>query len=328
MRRRTIISALAAGGAILPSVLRAQTGSGAPPHVAFVSASSQATIDPRNLQNFRKGLAENGLVDGRNIRMTYDFAEASAERLRDLCIRVVQSDAVMVVTAGPQAVRALLAAGMRKPIVVAIIGDPVASGVVASLARPGGSVTGLSMNDSELEAKRLEILKEAVPGLSRVVVLIETTMKHGDDLPEVSSAAKALGLEPLVMEVSDPAGYEAVFADAIARGANGMAVMASPFLNANRARLIEPALRHRLPSIWEAAIFVRDGGLLSYGPNFPDMYRRSAGYVARILKGANPAELPVEQPTLFELFVNLRTAKALGLTIPPSILARADEVIE
>ena len=328
MRRRTIISALAAGGAILPSVLRAQTGSGAPPHVAFVSASSQATIDPRNLQNFRKGLAENGLGDGRNIRMTYDFAEASAERLRDLCIRVVQSDAVMVVTAGPQAVRALLAAGMRKPIVVAIIGDPVASGVVASLARPGGSVTGLSMNDSELEAKRLEILKEAVPGLSRVVVLIETTMKHGDDLPEVSSAAKALGLEPLVMEVSDPAGYEAVFADAIARGANGMAVMASPFLNANRARLIEPALRHRLPSIWEAAIFVRDGGLLSYGPNFPDMYRRSAGYVARILKGANPAELPVEQPTLFELFVNLRTAKALGLTIPPSILARADEVIE
>jgi putative tryptophan/tyrosine transport system substrate-binding protein len=328
MRRRTIISALAAGGAILPSVLRAQTGSGAPPHVAFVSASSQATIDPRNLQNFRKGLAENGLVDGRNIRMTYDFAEASAERLRDLCIRVVQSDAVMVVTAGPQAVRALLAAGMRKPIVVAIIGDPVASGVVASLARPGGSVTGLSMNDGELEAKRLEILKEAVPGLSRVVVLIETTMKHGDDLPEVSSAAKALGLEPLVMEVSDPAGYEAVFADAIARGANGMAVMASPFLNANRAQLIEPALRHRLPSIWEAAIFVRDGGLLSYGPNFPDMYRRSAGYVARILKGANPAELPVEQPTLFELFVNLRTAKALGLTIPPSILARADDVIE
>ena len=328
MRRRTIISALAAGGAILPAMLRAQTGSGAPPHVAFVSASSQATIDPRNLQNFRKGLAENGLVDGRNIRMTYDFAEASAERLRELCIRMVQSDAVMVVTAGPQAVRALLAAGMRKPIVVAIIGDPVASGVVASLARPGGSVTGLSMNDGELEAKRLEILKEAVPGLSRVVVLIETTMKHGDDLPEVSSAAKALGLEPLVMEVSDPAGYEAVFADAIARGANGMAVMASPFLNANRARLIEPALRHRLPSIWEAAIFVRDGGLLSYGPNFPDMYRRSAGYVARILKGANPAELPVEQPTLFELFVNLRTAKALGLTIPPSILARADEVIE
>ena len=328
MKRRALVSALATGAASLPAMLRAQTGSGAPPHVAFVSASSQATIDPRNLQNFRKGLAENGLGDGRNIRMTYDFAEASAERLRELCIRVVQSDAVMVVTAGPQAVRTLLAAGMRKPIVVAIIGDPVASGVVASLARPGGIVTGLSMNDSDLEAKRLEILKEAVPGLSRVVVLIETTMKHGDDLPEVSSAARALGLEPLVMEVSDPAGYEAVFADAIARGANGMAVMASPFLNANRARLIEPALRHRLPSIWEAAIFVRDGGLLSYGPNFPDMYRRSAGYVARILKGANPAELPVEQPTLFELFVNLRTAKALGLTIPPSILARADEVIE
>jgi putative ABC transport system substrate-binding protein len=328
MRRRTLISALVAGGVVLPSVLRAQTGSSTPPHVAFVSASSQATFDPRNLQNFRKGLAENGLVDGRNIRMTYDFADANAERLRELCAKLAQSDAVMVVTAGPQAVRALQAAGMRKPIVVAIIGDPVASGVVANLARPGGIVTGLSMNDSELEAKRLEILKEAVPGLSRVVVLIETSMKHGNDLPEVSSAARALGLEPIVLEANESAGYEVVFADAIARGANGMAVMASPFFNSNRARLIELALRHRLPSIWEAANFVRDGGLLSYGPSFSDMYRRSAGYVARILKGANPAELPVEQPTLFELFVNLKTAKALGLTIPPSILARADEVIE
>ena len=330
MRRSTNISALAAGGAILPSVLRAQTGSGAPPHVAFVSASSQATIDPRNLQNFRKGLAENGLVDGRNIRMTYDFAEASAERLRDLCIRVVQSDAVMVVTAGPQAVRALLAAGMRKPIVVAIIGDPVASGVVASLARPGGSVTGLSMNDSELEAKRLEILKEAVPGLSRVVVLIETTMKHGDDLPEVSSAAKALGLEPLVMEVSDPAGYEAVFADAIARGANGMAVMASPFPQrqprpADRAGAASP----RLPSIWEAAIFVRDGGLLSYGPNFPDMYRRSDG-----IRGAHPEG---RQPRPNCRSSSPRSSSCSPTSRPPRRSAspsrrrsssRADEVIE
>jgi putative ABC transport system substrate-binding protein len=234
----------------------------------------------------------------------------------------------VVVTAGPQAIRALLAAGVRKPIVAAIVGDPVASGVVASLARPGGLVTGLSMNDTELEAKRLEILKEAVPGVSRVVVLMETSMKHGDDLPEVSSAAHALGLEPILLEVSDPANYEAAFADGMARGANGIAVMASPYFNANRARLIELAQRHRLPSIWEAGIFVRDGGLLSYGPNFPDMYRRSVGYVARILKGADPAELPVEQPTLFELFVNLKTAKALGLTIPPAILARADEVIE
>jgi putative ABC transport system substrate-binding protein len=328
VKRRAFVSALAAGTAGLPSVLRAQTGSGAPPHVAFVSVSNQATIDPRNLQNFRKGLAENGLTDGRNVTVTYDFAEGSAERLRELSAKMAQSDAALIVTAGPQAVRALLAAGVRKPIVVAIVGDPVASGVVASLGRPGGLVTGLSMNDSELEAKRLEILKEAVPGVSRVVVLIETSMKHGGDLPEVKSAARALGLEPMMMEANDPAGYEAVFADAIAHGADGMAVMASPYFNSNRARLIEAALRHRLPSIWEAAIFVRDGGLLSYGPSFPDMYRRSAGYVARILKGANPAELPVEQPTLFEMFVNLKTAKVIGLTIPPSILARADEVIE
>jgi len=327
VKRRAFVSALAAGTAGLPSVLRAQTGSGAPPHVAFVSVTNQATLDPRSLQNFRKGLAENGLTDGRNVRVTYDFAEGSAERLRELSAKMAQSNAALIVTAGSQAVRALLAAGVRKPIVVAIVADPVASGVVTSLARPGGNVTGLSMNDIELEAKRLEILKEAVPGLSRVVVLSHTSMKHGD-LPEMSTAAKALGLESIMMEASDPAGYDAVFADAMARGANGIVVMASPIFNSNRARLIAPALRHRLPSIWEAAIFVRDGGLLSYGPSFPDMYRRSAGYVARILKGAKPAELPVEQPTLFEMFVNLKTAKGIGLTIPPSVLARADEVIE
>jgi putative ABC transport system substrate-binding protein len=325
VRRRGLLAALPAAATSFPSVLRAQTGSGALPHVAFLSPGTQATFDLRNLQNFRKGLAENGLIDGRNVRVSYDFADANAERLRSLCVQLAESDATVIVTAGSQPIAALLAAGVRKPIVLAIIGDPVAGGVVTSLARPGGNVTGLSMNNSELEAKRLEILKEAVPGLSRVAVLLDTSM---GDLPEVSAAAQALGLEPIVMKASDPAGYEAAFADAIARGANGAAVMASPFFNANRARLIELALRFRLPSIWEAANFVRDGGLMSYGPSFPDMYRRSARYVARILKGDNPAELPVEQPTLFEMFVNLKTAKALGLTIPPSILARADEVIE
>jgi putative ABC transport system substrate-binding protein len=327
MRRRAVVSTLAAGLAGLPSLPWAQTQSDALPRVAILNPSKQATLDPRNLQNFRKGLAENGLIDGRTVRVSYDFANADAERLRMLCAQLAESDAAVIVTAGPQMVRALLAAGVRKPIVAAIISDPVAGGVVASLARPGGNVTGLSMNDSELEAKRLEILKEAVPGVSRVLVLVEASMKHGD-LPQVDSAARALGLEPIVMEASDPMGYEAVLADAVARGANGMAVMASPFFNANRDRLIELALRHRLPSIWEAAIFVRDGGLLSYGPNFPDMYRRAAGYVARILKGAKPADMPVEQPTLFELIVNLKTATALGLSVPPSILARADEVME
>jgi putative tryptophan/tyrosine transport system substrate-binding protein len=325
MKRREVIASIGAA-ATLPAAVRAQTGS-AVPHVAFLSPGTQATFDPRNLQNFRKGLAENALIDGRNVKVSYDFADANADRLREVCARLAESDAAVIVTAGSQPIRALLAAGVRKPIVLAVIGDPVASGVITSLARPGGNVTGLSMNNGELEAKRLEILREAVPAVSRVAVLIDTTMKQGD-LPDVDSAARALGLDPIVLEASDPAGYEAVYADAIARGAKGMAVMASPFFNANRARLIELALRHRLPSIWEAAKFVRDGGLLSYGPSFPDMYRRSARYVAQILKGAIPGDLPVEQPTLFEMFVNQKTAKALGLAFPPSLLARADEVIE
>ena len=327
MKRRGLLAALPAVAAGLPVVARAQTGSGQLPHVAFLSPGSQATFDPRNLQNFRKGLAENSLIDGGNVRVSYLYADANAERLSEICARLAASDAAVIVTAGSQPMRALRAAVVRMPIVLAIIADPVASGVIASLAQPGGNVTGLSMNNGELEAKRLEILNEAVPGLSRVAVLIDTSMAPGD-LPEVGPAAKALGLEPIVVKAGDPAGYEAAFADAVARGANGMAVMASPFFNANRALLIQQALRFRLPSIWEAANFVRDGGLLSYGPSFPDMYRRSARYVARILKGANPAELPVEQPNLFEMFVNLKTAKALGLVIPPSILARADEVIE
>jgi putative ABC transport system substrate-binding protein len=327
VKRRALVSGIAVAIVGAPSILRSQTASGGLPHIAVLLSGIQATFDPRSLESFRKGLAENGLVDGHNVTVSYDFGEANDERLRELSGRLAQGNAAVVVTAGPQAIRVLLAAGVRKPIVAAIVSDPVASGFVASLARPGGQVTGLSMNDTELEAKRLEILKEAVPHVSRVLVLVETSMKHGD-LPEVSSASHALGLDPIVLEVGDPADYEAAFADGIARGANGVAVMASPYFNANRARLIELAQRHRLPSIWEAGVFARDGGLLSYGPNFPDMYRRSVGYVARILKGANPAELPVEQPTSFELVVSLKTAKALGLTIPPSILAHADEVFE
>lgn len=327
MRRRILVSTLAVGITGLPAALRAQTASGTVPSVSFLSPGTQETFDPRNLQGFRKGLAENGLIDGQNVRVSYDFADASVERLRELCDRVAHSDVAVIVTAGTQAILALQGIGVRKPIVLAVIGDPVANGVVTSLARPGGNVTGLSMNNSELEAKRLEILKELVPGLSRVAVLSDTTMEHGD-LPKIDSAARALRLEPIIVNVGDPAGYEAVVADAVTRGANAMAVMASPFFNANRARLIEPALRHRLPTIWEAAVFVRDGGLLSYGPSFPDMYRRSARYVARILQGANPADLPVEQPTKFELVINMKTARELGLTVPPTLLASADEVIE
>jgi putative ABC transport system substrate-binding protein len=211
--------------------------------------------------------------------------------------------------------------------VFAIVGDPVGNGIVESLARPGGNVTGLSMSNSDLESKRIEVLKDAAPALRRVMILHDPSMGP-EGIPEASAAARALAVEPLIVDTSDPSQFEAVFADAARRGANGLSTTASPFLNFHRKRLIELAARHRLPSIWESSTYVRDGGLLSYGPSFPDMYRRSAGYVAKILSGAKPSELPVQQPIRFELGVNLATARALGLDIPPTLLARADEVIE
>jgi putative tryptophan/tyrosine transport system substrate-binding protein len=231
------------------------------------------------------------------------------------------------VTAGPQPVRALMATQTATPVVFAVTGDPVGDGLVASLARPGGGVTGLSMSNTDLESKRIEILKETAPGVTRIMILHDPSAGP-TALVAAEAAAKALALVPEVVGTSDPDQFEAAFAHAVANGVNGLSTLASPYLNFHRKRLIELAAHHRLPSIWEGAAYVRDGGLLSYGPSFPDMYRRSAGYVAKILNGAKPAELPIEQPVRFELAVNLKIAKAFGLTVPPSLLGRADEVIE
>jgi putative ABC transport system substrate-binding protein len=295
--------------------------------IAYLGISGPLAIDPRQIEGFKRGLVENGLIDGRNITVEYRWAEGSEARLISLCTELARADLDVIVTVGTLAVRTLLTAGAKQPIVMAIISDPVGSGVIASLARPDGNVTGLSMLNEGLEAKRLEILKEVVPSLKRVLLLHDPSMNN-EGLAEARAATRTLGVEALFVETHDPATFEATFAAAAQQGADGLSVMTSPFFNFNRSRLIELAGRHRLPSIWEASVYVRDGGLLSYGPNFADMYRRSAGYVARLLKGAKPADLPVEQPTLFELFVNQKTAKSLGIAIPQALLTRADEVIE
>jgi putative tryptophan/tyrosine transport system substrate-binding protein len=255
------------------------------------------------------------------------WAEGSQDRLRQLAAELARRDLDAIVTAGPQAVRALMATQTKTPIIFAIIDDALADGVVDSLARPGGNVTGLSMSNRDLESKRIEVLKDAVPGMTHVMLLHDPSIGVAG-LVEAQEAARTLGVESLVVETSDSTQFDAVFARAVDRGVNGVATMASPFLNFNRKALISLAARHRLPSIWEGAAYVRDGGLLSYGPSFPDMYRRSAGYVAKIINGAKPADLPVELPIKFELAINLKTAKALGLDVPPTLLARADEVIE
>jgi putative tryptophan/tyrosine transport system substrate-binding protein len=327
VKRREFIAGLG-GAAVWPIVGRAQQLKGRVAHIAYLGATSPSALDPRQIEQFKLGLAENGLVESRNITVDYLWADGSLERLQLMAGELARRDLDVIVTAGAQAVRALVAAHVKTPIVFAIYGDPVGDGSVESLARPGGNLTGLSMANSHLESKRLEFLREAFSALKRVAILHDPTASSSSELADAQSGARALGLEVLIFEAGDRARFDAVFAEAADQGANGLATMASAFLNFHHRHLIELAMRYRLPAIWESSGYVRDGGFLSYGPSFPDMYRRSAAYIAKILNGAKPSDLPVEQPIKFEFAVNLKTARSLGLAIPPLLLARADEVIE
>jgi putative ABC transport system substrate-binding protein len=296
-------------------------------HIAYLGLTGPSALDPRQIEQFRQGLAENGLIEGRDIVVDYLWAEGSLERLQQLAGDLTSRNLDVIVTAGPQAVRALLAAGSKTPIVFAILSDPVGDGFVDGLARPGKNLTGLSMANAHLESKRLELLKDAVPALKRVAILHDPTVSRSA-LSDAESGARRLGLETLIFEVDDPTRFATVFTEAANRGVNGLAATASPFLNFHHRQLIELATQHRFPSIWESSGYVRDGGLLSYGPNFPDMYRRAVGYVAKILNGAKASELPIEQPIKFEFAVNLKTARELNVVLAATTLARADEVIE
>jgi putative ABC transport system substrate-binding protein len=248
--------------------------------------------------------------------------------MQELVAKLGRSNFDVILTAGSKTVQTLLATGTKTPIVFAVIADPVGSGTVESLARPGGNVTGLSMSDSDLESKRVELLKETVPSITRVMILRDPVVGAPTGAAEAQATARALGLGVVVAEASSPNEVEAAFRLGREQGVDAVAAMASAFFNFHRKRLVELAAHYRFPSIWETDVYVKDGGLISYGPNFPDMYRRSAEYIARILKGAKPSDLPVQQPTKFELAVNLQAARMLGVTIPPTVLARADEVIE
>ena len=323
MKRRTFVVAALAAPATPP--VRAQTA-GRRPRIAYLSLFSAQT-DPRLIEGFKRGLEENELVDGRTVDVEYDWASGSPQKLAEMSAALVHSDTAVVVTEGPRTTKALLDAGFKKPIVLAISSDPVGSGFATSLARPGGSITGLSMSNVELEGKRLALLKEVVPSLKCAFMLRDPSTSP-QAIVTVRATARSLGVEMLLVEMRDPAGFEAAFSDAVAKGADGVSVMTSPLFFSFRAQLIELAMRHRLPSIWEMSNIVRDGGLMSYGPDFTDMYRRSAGYVGRILKGIRPADMPIEQPIKFELVINQKTAQALGITFSRTLLAETDEVIE
>jgi putative tryptophan/tyrosine transport system substrate-binding protein len=287
---------------------------------------------PHLQEAFRQGLRDLGYVEGRNLVIEYRDAEGKAERLPALAAELVALKVDVILAAGTPAALATKQATRTLPIVFTAIADPVTSRLVTSLAQPGGNVTGLSVLAPELVGKCLEQLKQAVPGVSRVAVLWQPG-GHGertdkDTLEGADVAARALGVRLQFVEAKGPADIDRTFSDMTRARAGALTVLGGGMFFGVRRRLVDLAAKNRLPAVYPWRDFVDAGGLMSYGANLADLYRRAATYVDKILKGAKPADLPVEQPTKFELVINLKTAKALGLTIPPSVLGRADEIIQ
>ena len=280
-------------------------------------------------EGFRRGLHELGYVEGQNLLIEYRWAERRPERLPDLADQLVRLNLNVIVAMTGAAVQAARQRTQSVPIVMAVSGDPVGLGLVSSLARPGANITGLSFMSGDLAGKRLELLKEAFPKVSRVGVLF-----NPDEPPttfefrQTQVAAQALGLTLQRLEIQGPQDFERAFSDAVRDRTDSIITFAHAFAFFHRRRIIELAAKYNLPAMYGWREFVEEGGLLAYGPWVPDLLRRAAVYVDRILKGAKPADLPIEQPTKFELIINLKTSKALGLTIPPSLLLRADQVIQ
>jgi putative ABC transport system substrate-binding protein len=299
------------------------------PRVGYLSTNSPAAMSHR-VEAFRQGLRELGYVEGKNIFIEWRYAGGKLDRLPSLAAELVRLKVDVIVTGGSSATRPAKEATSTIPIVMAQDGDPVGSGFVASLARPGGNITGLATLAPELGGKRLELLKEIVPKLSRVAVFgTSTSPGNAQELKEVELTAGVLGVKLQYLDVLSPKEIEAAFLDAVkGRSDAALMMMSGPVTNFQRPHIAELAVKSRLPAVYERRESVIAGGLMSYGVNLPDLDRRAAIYVDKILKGAKPAELPVEQPTKFEFFINIKAAKQIGLTIPPNVLARADRVIK
>ncbi len=294
--------------------------------VGILSPTSASLSSP-NTGAFLKGMRELGYVEGKNLVIEWRFADGKLERLPDLAAELVQLKVDIIVTAGATAISAAQKATTTIPIVMASTGDPVGSGFVKSLARPGGNITGLSNMAGDIAAKFIDLLRSVVPKLSRVAMLTPSTT-YGELSKSVQAAAQKAGVKTLVAEASTPQEIENAFSMMVREKADAVFV-GSPTVFAQQHRQIaELALKYRMPSLFQDRVTVEAGGLMSYGQKLTDSYQRSATYVDKILKGAKPGDLPVEQPVSFELVVNLKTAKALGLTIPQSVLLRADEVIQ
>jgi putative ABC transport system substrate-binding protein len=297
------------------------------PRIGFVSNTTPSAVAAR-MEAFRLGLRELGYVEGKNIVIEYRHSEGKPDRLAALVAELVRLKFDTIVTSGPSVTRAAKKTTSTIPIVFAQEGDPVGSGLVASLARPGGNVTGLSTFSPELHGKRLEILKEVLPNLARVAVLGTSTVEgHALFLKEQEPAARALRVQLQYLDLLNSRDIEIAFRTANKGRADALLLLSGPVLNAHLRQVVDLAAKSRLPAMYNFPEFVEAGGLMTYGVNNADMARRSATYVDKILKGAKPADIPVEQPKKFEFIINLKAAKQIGLTIPPNVLARADRVI-
>ena len=325
MRRREFL-ALISATAVLP--LRAQTQqAGKLPIIGYLGATTALTESQRTAA-FVHRLHELGWIDGRTIAIEVRWAEGRNERFAEIAAEFVQLKVDVIVTAGTAAVIAAKQATSVIPIVFAVAGDPVGTGLVASLARPGGSVTGLSLQATDLVGKRLEFLREIIPTLRRLAIMANTgSLLAVREMREVEGTARTLGLEVVISEIGRAEDIMHAV-DAFKARADAIYVVADPLATTNRIRINASALAASLPTIHGQREQVEAGGLISYGPHFPHLHRRAADYVDKILRGAKPADIPVEQPTTFELVINLKTAKSLGFAVPPLLLARADEVIE
>jgi len=298
------------------------------PRIGFLGGGS-ASANAGRIEAFRQGLRELGYVEGKNIVIEHRWAEGKLDRLPALAAELVRLKVDIIVSAGPTVTRVAKEATVTIPIVMAFDNDPVGNGFVASLARPGGNITGLSSLFSEISGKQLELLKEIVPRLSRVAVIGNSTNPgNAQALKETELAAGAFKVQLQYVDVLDPKDIETAFGAASKGHADAVLVLTSAVTNSHRKQIVELAVKNRLPAIYYTAEWVEGGGLMNYGASFTDLYRHAATYVDKILRGAKPADLPVEQPTKFELIINLKAAKQISLTIPPNVLVRADKVIK
>ncbi len=297
------------------------------PRIGYLSTVSPA-VNATRIEALRQGLRELGYVEGKNILIEWRYAEGKVDRLPSLAAQLVHLKVDLIVTAASPPTRAAKELTSTIPIVMAFDDDPVGSGFVASLARPGGNITGLSSLALEIGGKQLELLKEIIPRLSRVAILGTSTVpQYANLVKEIDLAAKAVGVKVQHLDVLNASDIENAFGAASKALAGAVLVIGSPILNSHRTQIVVLAAKSRFPAIYSRPEYVQDGGLLYYGTSFPDLFHRAATYVDKILKGAKPGDLPVEQPTKFELVINLKNAKQIGLTIPPQVLARADRVI-